>query len=380
MSVTFKAAAIRFLQSGLIKEFDSIDSCLKHHFGIQAQMKTIPYTTIALRTKGTTVKCINNSIMNDKKIVRLWGLRNTLHYYSVDDWNLLCNFLQEKPDWFERRMRKKGIDFDQLLSAACDILNENPIITREIMLKNGISSEYLGPWGDLFISLNNRGYICNISDGKGPACYANRSTWAPNIKHTRINYNDALCEIVVRFFSCYGPAQIHDLLHWLGYSISNSSMNIMNTMCSQIDSLMEYEPGLWGLKNYFSLYNNIDAVAFLEDHTFILGKFDPLLLAYNDKSWIVSDEFKKLIWRKAGHISGTVVENGLACATWDYKIKDKCLFVIITKFKECQIEINRVKSYFIRIANLYECKKVECMIMGLDNQLDGLYQMEVKSE
>ena len=112
----------------------------------------------------------------------------------------------------------------------------------------------------------------------------------------------------------------------------------------------------------------------------MLGKFDPLLLAYNDKSWIVNDELKSRIWRKAGHISATIVEGGKACATWDYRITTNGLHITITKFRNSRLAINKMKKHFFKIANLYECQRVECSIMGIDGRLENLYQLEVKSE
>ena len=50
----------------------------------------------------------------------------------------------------------------------------------------------------------------------------------------------------------------------------------------------------------------------------MLGRFDPLLLAHRDKSWVVPDEYYDRVWRPAGHIEAVVLVHGRAVATWRY--------------------------------------------------------------
>ena len=355
--------AFRLIQSGLYHECPSVHSCIKHHFGIQAQMQQVPYLSIALRTKGTTVSQLNKVIYEERSIIRIWGLRSTLHYYTIDDWGMICSFLKNKPDWFERRIRKKGIDFDHLFHQAEQIVQKNKFVTRDIMIKEGISPEYLGPWGDLFITLNNKGLICNVTVGNRCACYANRLFWVPNNSFKLLDYEQALNEIILRYFTCYGPATINDLLHWLGLPVSNIKIKIFTDKCRGIDSLIEYDTGLWGISDKYSLYSKLDYENILKDNVFFLGKFDPLLLAYDDKAWIVSDIYKHCIWRKAGHVSGVVVENGEAKATWNYKVKNDLLIIDITKFDTSALPESKLKHSIQKIVELYQCKSVKCNII-----------------
>ena len=73
-----RIAAFRIYNSGLLNEFSSVTDCIEKHFGFQAQMKQIPFLAIALRTNDVTLNYMNSLIQDERKIVRLWGIRNTL--------------------------------------------------------------------------------------------------------------------------------------------------------------------------------------------------------------------------------------------------------------------------------------------------------------
>lgn len=106
---------------------------------------------------------------------------------------------------------------------------------------------------------------------------------------------------------------------------------------------------------------------------FFLGKFDPLLLAYDDKSWIVDKEKKSYIWRKAGHVSAVVLLDGKAHATWNYKIEKKRLIISICKFIACSIEVDKIRKPIYKIAKLFGADTVECIIRNINGDEKSLY-------
>lgn len=367
-----RITAFRIYNSGLLNEFSSVTECIEKHFGFQAQMRQVPFLAIALRTNDVTLKRMDSLIQNERKIVRLWGLRNTLHYYTVEDWSLLCSYLKKNPSWFERRMRKSGIDYDELYQYVEEIVKKNDYINRDILLKNGIEKKYIGPWGDIFIDLNNNGLICNNLKNLKEACYASRQYWCPDIPFEWLTYESALQEIIIRYFYCYGPATINDLLHWLGMSNTKTNYNTVFHICKNLSEVIEYDDGLWGTAKQYEQYKDLDYEKMLNKNVFFLGKFDPLLLAYDDKLWIADKEKKSYIWRKAGHVSAVVLLGGKAHATWDYKIEKKRLIISICKFITCSIEVDKIKKPIYKIAKLFGADTVECLIRNINGDEESL--------
>ena len=56
-----------------------------------------------------------------------------------------------------------------------------------------------------------------------------------------------------------------------------------------------------------------------------LGKFDPLLVSYHNKKWILSDYDSNIIWKEAGQIEGVILDNNGIIGTWHYKLKNNCV-------------------------------------------------------
>ena len=320
-----------------------------------------PFLAIALRTNNTTLTQMKSLIQDERKIIRIWGFRNTLHYYCVEDWNLICSYLKKNPSWFEKRIRNSKINYDQLYKTVEEIVLKANYVNREILLNSGINKNYLGPWGDIFIDLNNNGLICS-SCKKRQAQYANRKFWCPNMPFKWIPYDVAFKNIVLRYFECYGPATINDFMHWLGIPITKKNNQIILYEFKRIGKLKIYCENLWGLSEQYDHFNSINPKKILKEHIFFLGKFDPLLLSYNDKSWIVDAKTKSSVWRKAGHISAVILMNGRVCAIWDYRVTRYKLIVYIFKLCECKIEFDRIKMSIFRIANLFGTTSIECII------------------
>ncbi len=48
----------------------------------------------------------------------------------------------------------------------------------------------------------------------------------------------------------------------------------------------------------------------------LLAKFDPLIMAYRDKSLLIPEESVKRVFRKAGQVEAVVLSDGVAIGTW----------------------------------------------------------------
>jgi hypothetical protein len=75
----------------------------------------------------------------------------------------------------------------------------------------------------------------------------------------------------------------------------------------------------------------------------MLYRFDPLLLGYRDRGWIVDDEYRSLVSRPAGHIEGVVLgpRDGKACATWRYARSSSGLTIEVKPFRPLAPGIKR---------------------------------------
>ncbi len=66
----------------------------------------------------------------------------------------------------------------------------------------------------------------------------------------------------------------------------------------------------------------------------LLHRFDPLVLAHKDKSWLVDDEHYKAVWRKAGYVEAVILKHGRMVGTWGYEKRAGGIRIWIAPFKK----------------------------------------------
>ena len=81
--ITYKALReMRLLNNGLIDLFDNNDICIKSLFGIQCQYQMYGLISLFCRVKNLEI----SHVMNNKNLVKIWGMRTTLHIMHKQDW------------------------------------------------------------------------------------------------------------------------------------------------------------------------------------------------------------------------------------------------------------------------------------------------------
>lgn len=345
---------IRLYNSYVLNPADSFETVAASLFGVQSQVPYASAIAFAIRTEGKTFSQFSEAL-NNLRLIRLWGPRTTLHFYCRDDWDILLSQLSLTKSWYEKKMLKQGIDIAPMIDQVLSIIQDKSYFDRNYLIRNGISKEQIGPWGDLLIELNNRGHIFHCTE------FSNRTKYFGNAKillrNGRNNDRKLLVntkkEITSRFFSAYAPATSYDLAHWLGITAREAKEYIKLVE----DKLRIIECA--GKKYYIesssaNTFNHLFCDYINSDGCYLLPKFDPLLLAYHDKSWLGDKKLQKRIWRIAGHVEGVVLQRRQPIATWRYRLTDKKIgfeFAPLQhrfSLKDMEINCHKIACFFER--------------------------------
>lgn len=323
----------RLYNSHVLNRLDTFEGVAKSLFGVQAQIANASAIAYSTRVNNPQYTSYLEAFQN-MKLIRLWGIRTTLHSYCFDDWSIVLSQISTTENWFSKKMKKQGINVDNLVEQAINIMKDVDCFDRYYLIKGGISEEYLGPWGDLLIELNNRGYICHaINDGSRRKTFINTKDCFDDYKNRVPQINDSMKrEIAIRYFSAYGPATIHDFAHWIGCSIGQASYYV-NIVKEELCEVTCADQCYYAPKKDFERYKQAYCKFRRSSQCWLLPKFDPLLLAYNDKNWIAEKKYQKNIWKIGGHVEGVVVQNWKAIATWKYILKGTTIDFNIVLFE-----------------------------------------------
>jgi hypothetical protein len=262
-------------------------------------------------------------------IVRSWPMRGTLHVLPAEDLGWLLSLTTERL-LREATTRRKQLELDdRTLEAAREVaieaLTGGRILTRTALLGEfeaaGISTA------------RQRGYhlLWHLSQTRtlvfGPAAGASQtftlsSEWIRTPR--KLEAEEALAELAVRYFTGHGPATVHDLAWWASITVTQAR----SALASVRDRLEQLT--LDGIDYYLHAATldaaGLDAAALDAPAAGNAGRratvhalpgFDEFLLGYRDRSAALSpDQQLVVVPGGNGMFAPTIVDNGSVVGVW----------------------------------------------------------------
>lgn len=332
-----EVAWTRIERSGLVEPFSSAVDVARVLIGVQSQF--VPPAGLAIRNRlatDFTAEDLDTLLQDRRELVRLWGQRNTVHIYAVADWSTVISASAAIPSYRESLtslLDREAYELEEALDRVADILSGVDRASRADLVA---ADESLAPWFEygnaLVMGLVRRGVVCHASLTGGKSYFAHREVWLPKMEWEVHSTVDAGVTLARRYFETYGPATVQDFAFWLGVKMT--------------------EAKAWTKAHGHELVEvSVDGAAFLDVRRAeaarapssaptralwplrLLHRFDPLLLAHKDKSWIVDDEHYKAVWRKAGYVEAVILRRGRIAGTWRYERKARGIEIWIAPFQ-----------------------------------------------
>jgi hypothetical protein len=185
---------------------------------------------LSQRTAGATSAEIDQ-LFNDGAILRTHVMRPTWHFVTPEDIRWMLELTAPRVHAFNAYYyRKSGIDSRVAArsnAAIAEALQGGTQLTRtelrEVLLKAGIEVDNLG-LGLLMMHAELDGVICSGAFQGKQHTYALLSERAP--KATSLPREEALAELVRRYFTSHGPALITDFTWWSGLTVADAKLGI----------------------------------------------------------------------------------------------------------------------------------------------------------
>lgn len=218
---------LRLLQQGLAdRKFNRPEDVVSWLGAVQSQDYRGGLWAIGMRTSGCTETDVEKAIA-EKRIVRTWPMRGTLHFVAAADVRWMLKFLA--PRILERaggRHRQLELD-DRTFQRSGDLfakaLQGGKQVTRsrmyELLEAKGISTK--GQRGiHILWKLAQDGLLCHgAREGKQPT-FVLLEEWLPGFK--TMERDAALAELAKRYFIGHGPATLQDFVWWSGLPVADA--------------------------------------------------------------------------------------------------------------------------------------------------------------
>ncbi|WP_166784015.1 winged helix DNA-binding domain-containing protein [Cryobacterium suzukii] len=308
---------------------------------VQAQDYPAGQWALGVRSPGTTLDDVQ-AVISAGEIVRSWPMRGTLHFVPARElgWmqGLTTPRLLAKTRTINERSGLDTVVLERAREAAINALTGHKQLSRaefmEMLRAAGLSTE--GQRGYHTIAhLALTGTLCwgrQVGTQQGLVLL---DEWVPNPR--RLEHDEALGELVYRYFLGHGPATLVDFAWWSQLTVADSKTGLAvarNRLTEvQVDGAA-----------YFMAAETADAAP---QHTPVLALpgFDEYLLGYRDRSHVIStDELVRVVPGLNGIFLPLVVTNGRVVGTWRKKIVASGLTTEAALFEDAATAAARTRA------------------------------------
>jgi len=298
------------------------------------------------RVDGFENKLLDKALFEDKSLVKTWVMRGTLHIVPSMELPVYNRSLRRM--WFEHHGRfmrapdwppieqRRNLLYPRIMQA----LTQKPLKRKNLgnkvrfLLKDD-SQPYerlFSGWGGILKETAYEGLTVHAEPCERESCFARLDQWLPKIELSSVSEEEAQKRLLIRYFFGYGPATQQDFSLWSGLMAGDAKRAIENASSSLVQIRVEGAKGqLWLLKEDMKALDSIDLAEPAPAR--LLPKFDSILLGHKDRSRIIKDQHKELVFKpKAGDIAATVLIDGQIAGTWRHTRKRHTLAVTIKPF------------------------------------------------
>ncbi|WP_231891287.1 winged helix DNA-binding domain-containing protein [Paenibacillus swuensis] len=308
---------------------------LEHLVGLQAQWPNPPYVGLWSRLENFKQSDLSELYLN-RKVVRIALMRSTIHLVSAKDCIGLRPLLQPVHERgltgsFGRKLA--GVNREAIASAGRALVEESPRTYHELgrMLREQwplCDPEALAAVVRTYVPLVQvppRGLWGEI----GQAAHTSAETWLTDVQIDNIT-PFGLEDVVMRYLTAFGPASVKDIQVWCGLTGLREVVDgLKNQLCVYKD---ERGTELFDIPD--TPLPDADTPAPMR----FLGEFDNMLLSYADRSRIISETDRPLIFTKNGIIRSAILVDGIVAGLWSISVKRSSATLLIEPFRSLTSE------------------------------------------
>ncbi len=286
---------------------------------IQAQEYDHALWAVGVRTNTASRKDVEQAIV-EKRIIRTWPMRGTLHFVVPDDARWLLHFSRQRMRQKSlSRMNELNLD-DQLIESCKGIfleeLKDERLRTRQELLalleREGIGTKDQRGY-HILEQLAQDGVISMGPVVEKKQYFMLLENVAPHLPE--IPREEALGKLAKRYFTSHGPATVHDFAWWAGLLMEDARKGIEISR----DTLT---PEIIGEKEFWISAAEEKVILSHEPQVRFLPSFDEYLIGYKDRSEVLKQELAaEVIPSKNGMFSPIIVVDGKVAGIWKRTIR-----------------------------------------------------------
>ena len=253
---------------------------------VQAENPSQSAWAVATRTTSPSQDDLAGAIA-EGRVLRTHVLRPTWHYVHADDARWLIELTAPRVlPVVDQQLRPLGERMPRLTDAVIEILGDTPDRTR-----SDLASELAEREGDLGVELTGmhlmlllahlelHALVCSGAPRDGEHTYALFADRVPLAR--RLDRDESLAELALRYFTSHGPATERDLAYWATLTLTD----VRRGLAGAADRLASFEHDG---RTFWHAPGEVPDTAEPTGH--LLQVLDEMYRGYQDSRWVIDAE------------------------------------------------------------------------------------------
>lgn len=305
------------------------EDMITHLLGLQAQAPFPPYTGLWARLIGFRQEELASALV-DRRVVRIALMRGTVHLVTAADAAFLRPLTQPIMDSDLRLRSAPGgvladVDLTKVAGVAREILEADPLTGREL---GGALAEHFPDHPPGMLAHAARGLLPLVQippravwGQAGQTRYRTAEHWLDRA----LDPAPDPARLVERYLAAFGPASVADLQAWSGLTRLREVVEPLRP------SLRTFTDPAG--RELFDLPDALRPDPDLPVPVRFLAEFDNVLLGYADRTRMMTEENRKLLFgRKNGVFPGTVLIDGFLRGEWTITRERKAVALTVLPY------------------------------------------------
>lgn len=332
---------------------DALIETVEDICGLHAQLMSSAELSVWARVSGVSRADLQNALWDERRLVKLWAMRGTLHLLSsarYPDWQAALNTYEHfNSAAFKRYFGVGAEEINEIVAAIRVVLADGPL-TREDMAQRvadhlGIperAEQLTGSWGSVLKPASFRGALCFAPSDGQRVRFARPDRWLPELSGRSVEAvgdgDRAVRAVLRRYLRAYGPASREDFARWWAISAADAGKRIRELA----DEVIQI--GVAGELRWLLAEDRAEIESAEPDETVrLLPAFDPYVIGITGHSerLLPDPRLRPRVHRPQGWVSPVLVVGGRLAGTWRHEVKADTLIVTVVPFGRQPARVRR---------------------------------------
>lgn len=319
---------------------------------------------IGLRTPTAAKEDILQALA-DKKIVRSWTMRHTIHFVALKDVHWMTQLTKErmlkryknhmeKEAGLEEKELKRGLDIFYTALEGGKLLSRPAM--REVLEEAGMNTNKQRFYHLLWYAAQCGVIFIGPMEGKQQTLGLVEE-WAP--KTASLTNEEALHHLAERYLKSHGPASAKDFSWWSGVTQKEAEFGFE---LAESKLFTRDERGV----EYWHLPNNPVISQKVPDKVQLIYSLDEFLIGYKDRTAALSEEMQaKIDPQRTGYVF-PILFKGEVIGSWKPTVKKEFLSMDFTLATSLAIPLELLNQEALRYSDFFDLTLADITVKRIE--------------